>query len=143
MVMVDSQGDVCAVCLKPSCAYPVRGEPASGGTILTIPPGVSLFKALDSTQHGDLPLPKRSWPIFALWLFAAFSAAVFAATYFAGCATLDAFATAHPDVVQKAETAVELAQCVDTAVVKYKRAEAASTAAAVTTLPPPTPEGTP
>ena len=136
MVMVDSHGDVCAVCLKPSCAYPARGtvtrvdsqeefnkRAAEGGNVIYIPTAATIAK-------------RQGWLTFALWLLAAFSASVFAAVFFAGCAELSAYAASDPDVVQKAETAGELAQCVDTAVVKYKRAEVASTAAAVTTIQP-------
>jgi hypothetical protein len=134
--------DVCAVCSKPECAYPASQEP--DGFMLKRGPGVDvecIGRGFIVSTPPELPSPSR-WPYFVLWLLAAFASAVFVAVFFGGCGTLDAFAAAHPDVVQKAETAVELAQCVDTAVVKYRKAEVASTAAAVTTLPPPTPEGT-
>ena len=42
-----------------------------------------------------------------------------------GCATLDSYAQQHPDVVAKAKVAIELAQCADDAVTKYREAEIA------------------
>ena len=41
------------------------------------------------------------------------------------CASLDSYAAAHPDVVAKAQVAIELAQCADDAVEKYRAAEVA------------------
>jgi hypothetical protein len=55
----------------------------------------------------------------------------------AGCATLDSYAAAHPDVVRKATVAIELAQCADEAVEKYRQAEVK---AVVPDAPPPEPE---
>jgi uncharacterized protein YceK len=49
-----------------------------------------------------------------------------------GCGSiLSQYAADHPDVLAKATAAIELSQCVDDAVTKYRKAEAAATSTAV------------